>query len=46
MHRYFTRTFLLFLFGFLVIISIAFAIVAYVGSKVPPSQVDNGAQPS
>ena len=46
MNRYFTRTFLLFLFGFLVIISIAFAVVAYVGSKVPPAPIDNSAQPS
>jgi hypothetical protein len=44
MKRYFTRTFYKFLFGFLVIIVVAFSALAVLGLN-NPQPVDNVAQP-
>ena len=44
MRRYFTKTFALFLFGFLCIIALGFGVAALVGPAVPPAPVDNTAQ--
>lgn len=44
MNRYFTKTFLHFLFGFLVIIAIAFVVAAIAGNREPqakPQPIDN-----
>ena len=44
MNRFFTKTFFRFFFVFLVIIGIAFGVMLYTASQVPPS-VDNIALP-
>ncbi len=44
MHKYFTKTFFKFLFGFLVIIVGAFSVLVVLGQHAP-DPVDNIAQP-